>query len=96
MGIKARCSSVKWDYIQAIFSRGDRRLNDYAERVYRDVGNLGSFKQIYKEMKKQKLLPDGDYFARREISFEETNPWDFIKTFTSKDDLIKENKRLLD
>lgn len=95
LGIKARCSSVKWDYIQALFSRGDRRLNEYAERVYHDVGNLGSFKQIYKEMKKQKLLPDGDYFARREISFEETNPWDFIKTFTAKEDLIKENKRLL-
>lgn len=95
LGVKARCSSVKWDYIQALFSRGDRRLNDYAQRVYKDVGNLGSFKNIYKEMKKEKLLPEGDYFALREISFEENNPWDFIKTYTSKEELIKENKRLL-
>lgn len=95
LGIKARCSSVKWDYIQALFSRGDRRLSEYALRVYNDVGNLGSFKQVYKEMKKQKLLPDGDYYARREIPFDEINPWDFIKTYTSKEKLIEENKRLL-
>ncbi len=95
MGIKARCSSVKWDYVQAIFSRGDRRLGDYALKVFKDVGNLGSFRNNYKEMQKEGLLPDADYFALREIPFEETNPWDFIKTFTSKEDLIKENKRLL-
>ena len=95
LGIKARCSSVKWDYIQAIFSRGDRRLNGYALRVYKDVGNLGSFRTIYKEMQEEKLLPEPDYFAINEISFDENNPWDFITAFTSKEDLIKENKRLL-
>jgi len=95
LGIKARCSSVKWDYIQAIFSRGDRRLNEYAQRVYRDVGNIGSFKTIYKQMKKEKLLPEPDYYALREIPFDEITPWDYIKTFTAKEDLIRENKRLL-
>ena len=95
IGVQARLSSVKWDYIQALLSRGDRRLCDYLIRVYNDKGNLGSFKQIYKEMNKQGLLPESDYYALREISFEENNPWDFIRAFVSKEDLIKENKRLL-
>jgi len=96
IGVQARLSSVKWDYIQALLSRGDRRLCDYLIRVYNDKGNLGSFKQIYKEMNKQGLLPESDYYALREISFEENNPWDFIRAFVSKEDLIKENKRLLE
>lgn len=95
LGIKARLSSVKWDYIQAIFSRGDRRLNEYAQKVYFEGGNIGAFKSIYKEMKNSNLLPDADYYALREIDFTENNPWDFIKTYTSKEELIKENKRLL-
>ena len=95
IGVQVRLSSVKWDYIQAILSRGDRLLCDYLLAVYNDVGNLGSFKKMYKEMHKNGLLPPDEYYALREISFEENNPWDYIKTFTSKEDLIKENKRLL-
>ncbi len=96
IGVQVRLSSVKWDYIQALLSRGDRRLCDYLINVYNDKGNLGSFKQVYKGMNKQGLLPDWDYFALREIPFEENNPWDFINAFVSKEDLIKENKRLLE
>ena len=96
IGVQVRLSSVKWDYIQAILSRGDRLLCDYILGVYHDVGNIGSFKKVYKEMNQQGLLPNSDYYALREISFKENNPWDFISTFTSKEDLIKENKRLLE
>lgn len=95
LGIKTRLSSVKWDYIQALFSRGDRRLNEYAQRVYLAGGNIGAFKTVYKQMKKEELLPEADYFALREIDFNEATPWDYIKTFTSKENLISENKRLL-
>lgn len=95
LGIKVRVSSVKWDWVQAIISRGDRRLADYLVNVYKDTANLGSFKKTYKKMEKKGLLPPAEYFAQREIGVDENLPWDFILTSTCKKELIKEYKKLL-
>lgn len=95
LGVKIRTSSVKWDYWQALISRGDRRLCDYLINVYKNGANLGSFKQIYKSMKKEKLLPSSDSFALKKRELNEVLPWDFIQIPPSKDVLINEYNRLL-
>lgn len=95
IGVKIRTSSVKWDYWQALLSRGDRRLSDLLIKVYKEGANLGAFKQCYKELEKQGLLPQSDEFALKSHSFDEILPWDFIKINPSKELLIKENQRLL-
>lgn len=95
LGVKIRTSSVKWDYWQALISRGDRRLCDYLVAVYKDGANLGAFKQTYKNMYKQKLLPPSEEFALRKRDINENLPWDFIKMPPSKEALIKEYQRLL-
>ena len=95
LGVKIRTSSVKWDYWQALISRGDRRLCDYLVSVYKDGANLGAFKQTYKNMYKQKLLPPSEEFALRKRDINENLPWDFIKMPPSKEALIKEYQRLL-
>lgn len=95
LGVKIRTSSVKWDYWQALISRGDRCLCDYLVSVYKDGANLGAFKQTYKNMYKQKLLPPSEEFALRKRDINENLPWDFIKMPPSKEALIKEYQRLL-
>ena len=95
LGIKIRTSSIKWDYWQALISRGDRRLAPFLVKVYQNGGNLGTFKQTYKEMEKQKLLPPSEEFALKKHDIHEVLPWDFLKTLPSSDALIKEYTRLL-
>lgn len=95
LGVKIRTSSVKWDYWQAVLSRGDRRLADFLVEVYRHGGNLGAFKQSYKEMKTLLKLPSSDSIALKKRDLHCVLPWDFIKTSPYKEALINEYKRLL-
>lgn len=95
IGVKIRTSSVKWDYIQALLSRGDRRLCDYLISVFESECNLGAFKKSYKELKKSKNLPSSDYYALEEKSTDKNLPWDFIENFISNKDLADEYNRLL-
>ena len=95
LGIKIRTSSVKWDYWQAVISRGDRSLYKLLEEVYKNGSSLGAFKQSYKKLEHEKLLEKSENFAEKNHKFDEILPWDFIKTSPYKQQLIKEYKRLL-
>lgn len=95
LGMKANFSSPKWDYYQALLSRGGRELNDYVLKVYELGGNIGAFKTAYKEVSKQKDLPDSDFYAQREMGLNEELPWDFIFVTPGKEFLKKEYARLL-
>lgn len=95
LGAKIRTSSVKWDYWQAVLSRGDRRLGKFLIEVYKDGGNLGAFKQSYKKLREEKMLPSSDSFALKKLETNKVLPWDFIKTYPYKEALIKEYERLL-
>lgn len=95
LGVKANFSSPKWDYYQALLSRGGRELCDYVLKVYELGGNIGAFKTAYKQIAELKNLPDSDFYAQMEYSFDEILPWDFIEVSPGKDFLKKEYKRLL-
>lgn len=95
LGIKIRCSSVNWDYYQALLSRGDRRLCKYLVEVYNEGGNLGAFKQAYKKLRQKRLLPPSDDFAIKPVPLEQPLPWNFIKLTPGVDALKKEYQRLL-
>lgn len=95
LGVKIRTSSVKWDYWQAVLSRGDRRLSKLLIEVYKEGGNLGAFKQTYKKLREEKLLPPSDNFALKELNPTTILPWDFLKIYPYKEALIKEYQRLL-
>ena len=90
IGISSNISSIKWDYWQAVLSRGDETLNDFILEVYKMGGKLGAFKSAAK-----KLNIDTDYFALENYSFEKPLPWDFIEINPGKEFLINENKRLI-
>ena len=95
IGIKTRTSSAKWDYIQALLSRGSRELTPYLIEVFNQGGNIGAFKKVYKEFEKKGMLKNSDYYALREIDIKEELPWDFIKYNKDKNTLKAEYVRLM-
>lgn len=89
LGVTAQISSIKWDYWQAVLSRGDATLNDFVLEVYKQGGKLGAFKAAAK-----KYNINTDYFAYNNWDFTQKLPWDFIEINPGKEFLIKENQRL--
>ena len=96
LGVKANFSSPKWDYYQALLSRGGRELSDYVLRIYELGGNIGAFKTAYKQIAKENNLPNSDYYVLRNYDLEENLPWDFIEVTPGKEFLKQEYKRLLE
>lgn len=95
LGVKANFSSPKWDYYQALLSRGGRELGDYILRVYEQGGNIGAFKTAYRQFVESNNLRNSDYYAQREYDMEEKLPWDFLEIPPGKNFLKKEHDRLL-
>lgn len=95
LGIKVNFSSAKWDYYQALLSRGGKELCDYVLKVYELGGNIGAFKTAYKEMAKIKNLPDSDFYVLRDYDLNEDLPWDFIELPPGKKFLQEEHEKLL-
>ena len=90
MGVKFKFSSPKWDYYQAVLSRGDSSLTDFLIDVYKEGGKLGAYKFSAK-----KYGIDTDKFAEGNIDINQKLPWDFIKINPYKEFLQKEYLRLL-
>ncbi len=89
-------TSIKWDYIQAVLSRGDRRLSGLLEKVYGFGGTIGSWNRAYRELLKhdgQADIPGFDWYALRKRSCEEILPWDIINAGVSRDQLVKEREK---
>lgn len=79
LGITFRPSSVDWDIIQSILSRYDDTLADLLIEVVERGGNLGAFKQTWKEFHKKGLLMD--FVQASKLPFNPKNAkWKFIKT----------------
>lgn len=90
LGIGISISSAKWDYYQAVLSRGDENLTDYIIEVYKLGAKLGAFKKAARM-----LNIDTDYYASDNYSFDKVLPWDFIETKPGKAFLIEECNRLI-
>lgn len=86
-------TSVKWDYIQAIISRGDRRISYVMEKVSELGGTIGSWSKAYKDISVDMNIPEFDWYALRKRDFEEILPWENISTGISKETLFKSNNR---
>lgn len=89
LGVQANISSAKWDYYQAVLSRGDSNLTDYLVTAYKLGGKLGAFKKAAKDTN-----TDTDYYAVENYSYSKKLPWDFIEIKPGKEFLIEEAKKL--
>ena len=74
-------TSPKWDWLQALFSRGDRRLAPMIMAYYQAGGHQSggwtAFKQAAKQYRGQ--LPEPDWYATREREEDEVLPWEHIQ-----------------
>ncbi|NJL62974.1 MAG: radical SAM protein [Methylacidiphilales bacterium] len=86
-GIDFRPESYNWSIIQALLSRGDRRLSKLLE-LTRDFGDsLGSYKRAFKELKGQ--IPDLSFYVYDEWENEQILPWHHLQGALPQSTLLK-------
>jgi radical SAM superfamily enzyme YgiQ (UPF0313 family) len=86
-GIEFRPESYNWSIIQALLSRGDRRLSQLLE-LTRDFGDsLGSYKRAFKQLKGQ--IPDLDFYVHANWSTEQVLPWSHLQGPLPQSTLLK-------
>jgi len=76
-GIDFRPESYNWSVIQALISRGDRRLSHLLEQVWQYGGSAGSYRRAFKQLQGQ--LPTLNYYAHDPWSPEQPLPWQHIQ-----------------
>ena len=86
--VRIHADLPKWAYIQALLSRGDRRVADILELVHHNQGNWA------KSLKETPL--NSEFYVLRERSEGERLPWDFIDFGVTKRFLWREYQRALD
>ncbi len=93
---KFRPSSAKWDFLQAVLSRGDRRLTPLIIRFHQFGATLGSLNRAYKSLCDEGIppCPPPAWYALRDRAvddpFAERFPWDMIHLGVDKPVLYQE------
>ncbi len=76
-GIDFRPESYNWSVIQALLSRGDRRLSQLLELTRHYGDSLGSYRRAFKHLKGQ--LPSLDFYVHTNWSREQVLPWNHLR-----------------
>ncbi|ERT08870.1 radical SAM superfamily protein [Lyngbya aestuarii BL J] len=76
-GIEFRPESYKWSVIQALISRGDRRVSHLLELVRGYGESLGSYRRAFKELRGQ--LPELDYYVYENWHLDNILPWHHLQ-----------------
>ncbi|OCR01043.1 radical SAM protein [Oscillatoriales cyanobacterium USR001] len=77
LGLEFRPESYNWSVIQALLSRGDRRLSKLLELVRHYGDSLGSYRRAFKELRGQ--LPEMDFYVYTEWELDLILPWSHLK-----------------
>ncbi len=75
-GIEFRPESYNWSVIQALISRGDRRLSFLLELVRHYGETLGSYRRAFKELRG--TLPDLEFYVHENWESTQILPWNHI------------------
>ena len=75
-GIEFRPESYNWSVIQALISRGDRRLSHLLEKVRGYGDTLGSYKRAFKDMRGE--IPPLEDYACAEYDRDRVLPWQHL------------------
>ncbi|MDY7021721.1 MAG: radical SAM protein [Cyanobacteriota bacterium] len=76
-GIDFRPESYKWSVVQALISRGDRRVSHLLELVRGYGDTLGSYRRAFKELRGK--LPELDYYVHENWHLDDILPWQHLK-----------------
>lgn len=86
-----RPSSARWDYVQALFSRGNRQLSYWIEAFSEAGGKLGAVNRASKQLREyDQPVPDLDYLALSARPETTIFPWDTLHLGVDKAILWKE------
>ena len=87
-------------YAEGILARGDRRLGDVIERVYRSGAWLESWEERFDLSRWEEALAacglTGSFYANRTRAYDEIMPWDHLDYGISREFLQRENRRAHD
>ncbi|MGK7873050.1 MAG: radical SAM protein [Xenococcaceae cyanobacterium] len=86
-GIDFRPESYNWSVIQALISRGDRRLSQLLELTRHYGDTLGSYKRAFKQLRGQ--LPDLDFYVHTDWPIDQVLPWSHLHGPLPQATLIK-------
>lgn len=92
-GIDFRPESYNWSIIQALISRGDRRLTPLLELTRNYGDSLGSYKRAFKELKGK--LPNLDFYVHQDWPTEQVLPWNHLQGPLPQQTLIKHRQEAL-
>jgi radical SAM family uncharacterized protein len=100
--MKARNVTYNWhdpetSVIEAVLSRGDRRVADAIEAVWRAGGKLDSWTDYFSFERWmsafEKCGIDPDFYAARERGADEIMPWDIVDISVSRGHLLRERDK---
>ncbi len=86
-GIDFRPESYNWSVIQALISRGDRRLAKLLQLTREYGDSVGSYKRAFKQLRGQ--IPDLDYYVHHHWQRDRILPWQHIQGVLPQATLIK-------
>lgn len=86
-GIDFRPESYNWSVIQALISRGDRRLSHLLELTRHYGDSLGSYRRAFKQLRGQ--LPQLDFYVHSKWSKTQVLPWSHLQAPLSQTTLLK-------
>jgi radical SAM superfamily enzyme YgiQ (UPF0313 family) len=86
-GIDFRPESYNWSVIQALISRGDRRLSHLLEQVRHYGDTLGSYRRAFKELRG--TLPELDFYVHADWSTDQILPWSHLQGTLPQATLVK-------
>jgi len=86
-GIDFRPESYNWSVIQALLSRGDRRLSQLLELTRHYGDSLGSYRRAFKQLRGQ--LPDLEFYVHTNWSKSQVLPWSHLQGPLSQATLLK-------
>jgi radical SAM superfamily enzyme YgiQ (UPF0313 family) len=87
IGIEFRPESYNWSVVQALISRGDRRLTPVLELTRNYGDSLGSYKRAFKELKGK--IPPLDFYVHQNWSTDQILPWQHLQGPLPQTTLIK-------
>lgn len=99
--VKSKKISVSYhdadvSFIEAILAKGDRRLCDVIERVWKMGSRLDGWYEYFDAQRwydaMNELNIDPAFYANRHREYDEVMPWDHLDLCVSKNFLIRENK----
>lgn len=76
-GIDFRPESYNWSVIQALISRGDRRISHLLELTRHFGDSLGSYRRAFKQLQGQ--IPSLDFYVFQSWSTDQVLPWSHLQ-----------------